>query len=68
MAEDYHLKQKTMRLVRRCEGNTDSLMLEPGFLQDVLQPVPLVAWVMVVAVPGLLVGGQVQPGVQGHQL
>ena len=45
-----------------------SLVLQSGFLQDVLQPVPLVARVMVVAVPGLLIGGQVEGGVQGHQL
>ena len=43
-------------------------MLESGFLQNVLEPVPLVARVMVVAMPGLVICVQVKGGVDGHQL
>ena len=50
------------------KGKTHSLMLEPGFLKNILKPVPLVSWIMVVAVACLMVAGQVQSSVQSHQL
>ena len=46
----------------------DCLVLVSCFLQNSLQPVPLVGRVVVVVVPGHQVGLQVEVGVDGHQL
>ena len=52
----------------RVTEDDDGLVFLPGGLQCPLEPVPLVGRVVVVVVPGLHVGLQVEGRVDGHQL
>ena len=68
VAKDYHLKKIMIKFFECYGSKTNSLVFESGFFKNVLQPVPLVSGVMVEAMSGLLVGGQVEGGVQGNEL
>ena len=68
VAKDYHLKQMMIKFFECYGSKTNSLVFESGFFKNVLQPVPLVSRVVLIAMCFLLVGGQVGGGVQGNEL